>query len=91
VAELCRARRSVSFPSGFTPDGKAVAYRIIENGVENIWVQPLEAGAGHQLTHFTSDRIRFFKWSPDGKTLGVVRTKIEANVVLLHETGAAKQ
>jgi len=85
------AHENVSFPSGFTPDGKAVAYRIIENGVENIWVQPLEGGTGHQFTHFTSDRIRFFRWSPDGKTLGVVRTKIEANVVLLHETGAAKQ
>lgn len=85
------AHENVTFPSGFTPDGKSVAYRIIENGVENIWVQPLDGGAGHQLTHFTTDRIRFFRWSPDGKTLGIVRTHIEANVVLLHDTGAAKQ
>lgn len=86
-----KAHENVTFPAGFTPDGKGVAYRFIENGVENIWEQPLDGGAGHQLTHFRTDRIRFFKWSPDGKALAVVRTKIEANVVLLHDAGAAKQ
>jgi eukaryotic-like serine/threonine-protein kinase len=85
------AHENVTFPSGFTPDGKSVAYRVVENGVENIWVQPLDGGAAHQLTHFSTDRIRFFKWSPDGKTLAIVRSKIEANVVLLHDAGAAKQ
>jgi len=86
-----KAHENVTFPSGFTPDGKAVAYRIIENGVENIWVQPLDGSSGHQLTNFTTDRIRFFQWSPDGRTLGVVRTHIEANVVLLRDTGAPPQ
>jgi eukaryotic-like serine/threonine-protein kinase len=85
------AHENVTFPAGFTPDGTAVAYRIIENGVENIWVQPLGGGAGHQLTHFTTDQISFFKWSPDGRTLGVVRTHIEANVALLRDTGASPQ
>jgi Tol biopolymer transport system component len=80
---------NLTFPAGFTPDGKAVAYRFIENGVENLWVQPLDGAPGHQLTHFTNDHIRFFKWSPDGRTLAVIRFHTEANVVLLHDTGTA--
>ena len=53
----------------FTPDGKAVAYPIRENGVDNIWVQPLDGSAGRQITTFTSDQIDAFHWSPDGKNL----------------------
>jgi Tol biopolymer transport system component len=83
------AHKNVTFPVGFTPDGKAVEYRIIENGVDNIWVQPLDGSPGHQLTHFTTDQCRFFKWSPDGKTLGVVRTHTESNVVLLRDTSTS--
>ncbi|MGA8220793.1 MAG: protein kinase [Candidatus Acidiferrales bacterium] len=80
---------NVTFPTAFTPDGKAVVYRIIENGVENIWVQPVEGGVGHQLTHFTGDHIKFFRWSPDGRTLAVIRYHTEANVVLLRDAGSA--
>jgi len=80
---------NISFPAGFTPDGKAVAYKIIENGAENIWEQPLDGGPGQQLTHFTNDHIKFFEWSPDGRTLAVIRTHTEANVVLLRDTGNA--
>jgi len=80
---------NLSFPTAFTPDGKAVTYRFIENGVENLWVQPLEGGPGHQLTHFTNDHIRFFRYSPDGRTLAVIRDHTEANVVLLHDAATA--
>ena len=34
----------------FTADGKAVAYPIAENGVDNIWVQPIDGGPGRQIT-----------------------------------------
>jgi Tol biopolymer transport system component len=70
----------------FTPDGKGVAYPIHENGVDNIWIQPLDGSPGHQITHFTSERIESFHWSPDGKTLGVLRSHSESDVVLLQET-----
>lgn len=36
------------------PGDAAVAYSIHENGVDNLWVQPLDDSLGHQLTHFTS-------------------------------------
>jgi Tol biopolymer transport system component len=86
---LLTGHENVSFPAGFTPDGKAVVYRIIENGAENIWMQPLDGSAGHQLTDFTNDHIKFFEWSPDGRTLAVIRVHTEANVVLLRDAGAA--
>ena len=70
----------------FTPDGKAVAYPIRENGVDNIWVQPLDGSAGRQITHFNSDQIDSFHWSPDGKSLALLRGHSESDVVLLQES-----
>jgi Tol biopolymer transport system component len=69
-----------------TPDGKSVAYAVSENGVDNIWLQPLDGSTGQQITNFSSDSIREFHWSPDGKNLGILREKSESDVVLLQET-----
>jgi eukaryotic-like serine/threonine-protein kinase len=70
----------------FTPDGKSVAYPIHENGVDNIWIQPLDGTAGRQITNFTSEQINSFHWSPDGKSLGILRSHSESDVVLLQES-----
>jgi Tol biopolymer transport system component len=70
----------------FTPDGKSVAYPIRENGVDNLWIQPLNSSPGHRITNFTSDQILEFHWSPDGKVLGILRGHIESDVVLLQES-----
>ncbi len=70
----------------FTPDKEAVTYPIRENGVDNLWVQPLNGSAGHQITNFKSDQINWFHWSPDGKKLAVLRRHSEAAVVLIRET-----
>ena len=70
----------------FTPDGKAIAYPIRENGVDNIWVQPLNGSQARQITHFGSEQIFNVHWSPDGKSLGIVRGHSEADVVLLRDS-----
>jgi eukaryotic-like serine/threonine-protein kinase len=70
----------------FTPDGKAVAHIIRENGVDNVWVQPLDGSAGHRITNFTSEQIDSFHWSPDGKKLGILRGHSDSDVVLLQES-----
>ena len=75
----------ISFGVQFTPDGKSVAYPINDNGVGNIWVQPLDGSAGHLLTHFTSEQIGLFRWSPDGKQLGILRGHADSDVVLFQE------
>ena len=76
---------------GFLPDGKALAYVIVENGVGNIWAQPLDGSKGRMLTNFTSDQISAFQFSPDGKTLAVARKHVISDVVLLQETSAASR
>jgi len=70
----------------FTADGKSVAYPVKENGVDNVWVQPVEGTPGHQITHFTSEQILSFHWSPDGKKLGILRGHTDSDVVLLQES-----
>lgn len=79
-------RRDANGPGHFTPDGKSLAYTINQNGVDNIWVQPLDDTPGHAITHFTSEDIFEFHWSPDGTRLAVIRGLIESNVVLFHES-----
>jgi eukaryotic-like serine/threonine-protein kinase len=67
------------------PGSNSMVYVIHENGVDNLWAQPLDGSLGHQLTHFTDELITDFHWSPDGKTLAVVREHDVADVVLLRE------
>jgi Tol biopolymer transport system component len=71
----------------FASDGKAVAYPIRESGVDNIWVQPIGgAGGGKQITTFTSEQIFHFRWSPDGKSLALLRGHTDSDVVLIRES-----
>jgi Tol biopolymer transport system component len=84
-------RPEIAFPIAFTPDGKAVAYSIVENGVGNVWMQPLDGSAGHRLTNFTSDQVNDFQFSPDGKSLAITRQHIVSDVVLLRDTRTASQ
>jgi eukaryotic-like serine/threonine-protein kinase len=75
----------------FSPDGKSLVYAVSEGGTDNIWAQPLDGSPMHRLTNFTSQTTRSFEWSPDGKTLAVLRFNVESDVVLLHDTSGAPQ
>jgi eukaryotic-like serine/threonine-protein kinase len=75
----------------FTPDGKAFVYAIRVNGVENLWFQPLDGSPGHQLTSFPAELIGSYQWSPDGKSIGMLRFHTESDVVLLRESSATAQ
>lgn len=70
----------------FTPDGKSIAYVIRENGVDNVWVQPLDGSTGHPRTDFKSEQIWSFSLSPDGKSLAILRGHYDSDVVLLQES-----
>ena len=69
----------------FSPDGKAVVYPARENGVDNLWLQPIDGSKGRQLTNFTSERIYDFHWSFDGKQLAIVRGHTDSDVVLIRD------
>jgi Tol biopolymer transport system component len=70
----------------FSPDGKAIVYDIVDKGVGNLWIQPLDGTPGHQITNFTSEQINQFRWSPDGKSIAVLREHDVSDVVVLRET-----
>jgi eukaryotic-like serine/threonine-protein kinase len=69
----------------FARDGKGVIYPVRDNGVDNLWFQPLDGSKGKQLTNFTSEHIFDFHWSFDGKQLALVRGHTDADVVLIRE------
>jgi Tol biopolymer transport system component/predicted Ser/Thr protein kinase len=67
----------------FSPDGKAIVYPIREEGVDILWRQPLDGSPGRQLTNFTSLKIYSYQWSPDGKSLALVRGDSPSDLVLI--------
>jgi eukaryotic-like serine/threonine-protein kinase len=69
----------------FSHDGKAVVYPTRDNGVDNLWLQPLDGSKGKQITDFTSERIYDFHWSFDGKHLALVRGHTDSDVVLIRD------
>jgi serine/threonine protein kinase len=75
----------------FAPGDKSIVYIIRQTGAENVWLQPLDGSLGHVVTNFTSDAIQNFAYSPDGKTLGVLCSHTESDVVVLHDNGATPQ
>jgi len=75
-----------SAPLAFAPDPKAVVYVVREKGVDNLWEQPLDSSAPRQLTHFTSEQIARFRFSPDGTKLAIERGHVESDAVLLRDT-----
>jgi serine/threonine protein kinase/Tol biopolymer transport system component len=69
----------------FARDGKGVVYPVRDNGVDNLWLQPLDGSKGRQITDFTSEHIYDFRWSFDGKQLAMVRGHTDADVVLIRQ------
>ncbi|HTW31851.1 MAG TPA: hypothetical protein VMD76_09240, partial [Candidatus Sulfotelmatobacter sp.] len=69
----------------FTRDGKSLVYAFREEGVDNLWQQPLDGSKGKQITNFNSEHIWDFHWSPDGSKLAIGRGHNDADVVLLRD------
>jgi len=70
----------------FSPDGKGIVYPVRETGVDNLWLQPLDGGPGRQLTNFGSLKIYSYQWSPDGKSLALVRGDSPSDLVLIQNS-----
>src|SRR5215469_3944627 len=79
-------QRAMEGQLAFRPDGKTVVYVVRDKGVDNLWEQPLEGSASKPLTHFSSDKILRFVYSPDGSRLAIERGENESDVVLLKDT-----
>jgi len=79
-------QRALEEGLAFSPDGKAIVYLVREKGVDNLWAQSLDGSAAKQLTHFTTDKIFRFNFSPDGSQIAIERGESESDVVLLKDT-----
>jgi len=94
--QLVDVDQRIAYPPQFSPDGKAIAYPIQETGSglnreDNLWLQPLDGSPRRRLTNFASDNTRVFYWSPDGKTLGVLRSRVDSDIVVLRESVSPSQ
>ncbi|MGD0037877.1 MAG: hypothetical protein ABSC53_11370, partial [Bacteroidota bacterium] len=67
----------------WTNDGRGLCFITTINNVPNIWMQSLTGGKPKQITHFSSDFISHYGWSPDGKYLSVIRESRPSDLFLL--------
>jgi Tol biopolymer transport system component/DNA-binding winged helix-turn-helix (wHTH) protein len=85
-----------SFNSGrmgeprLSPSGDALVFHAIgENGVLNLWTQPLTAGPRRQVT-FDPETISYPTWSPDGRSIAAeMKRGNDTHVVVVPAAGGA--
>jgi eukaryotic-like serine/threonine-protein kinase len=75
-----------SYGISFSPAGRSIVYTVQDKGVDNLWEQPLDGTPPRELTHFASERIRQFAYSPDGSKIAIERGHVESDAVLLRDT-----
>src|SRR5436190_870803 len=68
----------------WTTDGRALSYVVTQRGVSNVWNLPVDGSAPQKVTDFKSDRIFYFAWSLDGKSLALSRGTLTNDVVLIN-------
>ncbi len=97
AADTGQVRREITMqkpwtgPIQYSVDGKALEYVVRDNGVDNIWRQPLDGSAGKWETAFKSEHISHFEWSPDGKRLAMSRGHTDSDVVLIRDSKSSGQ
>jgi serine/threonine protein kinase len=69
----------------WTPDGSAITYVKVRNGVANIWSQPIVGGQPKQLTDFKTELIFSYDWSRDGQQLACERGIETSDAVLISD------
>ena len=61
---------------------EGLAYIDAPDGIDNIWIQPVNGGPRGQLTRFESGSpIEHFEWSRDGARLAIMRETLTSDVV----------
>jgi len=66
-------------------DSRHVTFVRNNNGYSNIWSYDLDTGAEKQLTHFNSDQIYAYAWSPDYKQVACQRGTKISDVTIITE------
>jgi eukaryotic-like serine/threonine-protein kinase len=63
--------------------GTSLVYVVTNNGVSNLWEQPLNAGPRRRITPFSEGRIIDFALSHDGKSIAYIKGNIGGDVALI--------
>jgi DNA-binding winged helix-turn-helix (wHTH) protein/Tol biopolymer transport system component len=85
VRDIRPTPRGARFPR-FTPDNKAFAYVLREQGEEKLFLQPLDGSTGHFIATFRNvDPMEGFRFSPDGRSIAVIRKRTTQDVVLIRQ------
>src|SRR6185369_618582 len=66
-------------------DSRHLTYVRNDNGYSNIWSYDLDTGAEIQLTHFNSEQIYAYAWSPDYKQVACQRGTKSSDVTIISE------
>jgi TolB protein len=73
------------FPAAlhWSADSRSFIYSAIENGVSNLWLQPIDGSTGRILSDFKGERIYRLAISVDGKRIAFERGNDVTDVVLI--------
>ena len=69
----------------WTPDGKAITYLNNQNGVQNVWRQPLDGSPQTAVTNFTEGLIFYYTWMPPGNQLVLSRGGVKRDAILIKD------
>jgi eukaryotic-like serine/threonine-protein kinase len=81
-------QKRLDIPQGTTRwsnDNRSILYIKTDNGVSNLWSQPISGGQPKQITHFNRGLISTFDLSGDGKQLTMQRNTSSLDVVLIRD------
>ncbi|HKO98906.1 MAG TPA: winged helix-turn-helix domain-containing protein [Pyrinomonadaceae bacterium] len=68
----------------WAPGGQALDYLDRDQGVFNIWRQPLDGSPPAQITHFTEDAIFHYDWNDEEQLIVARGAKIRDIVLIRH-------
>ena len=72
-------------PFRWSANGSPLTVNLTDSrAVSNLWTVPLNGSRPQQLTHFDSQAIVAFAWSPDGDRMALMRDARESDVVLFN-------
>jgi hypothetical protein len=66
-------------------DSRAFSYKITQNDVSNVWLQPLAAASPAQITNFSTDEIFSFAWATGSHRLAFEKGSVNNDFFLIKE------
>lgn len=69
----------------WSPDGQALLYLSLKDGMTNVWSKPLDDRPAQQLTDFKTEGVWYFDLSRDGRQLALARGTQGRDVIMISD------